>query len=131
MLKRLACVGLLAALGLPLGACSRPWQDAYLTDSLHKTTQQDVTERLGPPHGVKESLLDGNSTWTYRYALSDRDLNPYSWKNIGKGVTGLGDAAASLIGKGGKQENESLSCARYVLTFDPKKVLQEYKRESC
>jgi len=131
MLKRFAWVGLVGALGLSLDACSRPWQDTYLTESLHKTSQQDVRERLGPPHGVKESLLDGNSTWTYRYALSDRELDPYSWKNIGKGVTGLGDSAAALIGKGGKQEAESLSCVRYVLSFDPKKVLQEYKRETC
>lgn len=136
-MKRLSTMSLLpwwlgTLICLLIAACS-PWRDAYLKDTVDHGTQADVREKLGPPHMIKDALLNDETVWIYRYALSESELHPYSLSNVGRAATEVSNQAASMIGVGGGQGNspEKVSCVHYVLTFDQAKVLQQWKRESC
>jgi len=113
-----------------LAGCSH-WREAYLDDSLGHATQEDIREKLGPPHMAKESLLDGDTVWSYRYALTERELHPWNLKYAAKGAAELGNSAAALIGKGQEGPTERIDCYRYDLRFDQTKVLRQWKREPC
>ncbi len=111
-----------------LGACGGPWRDAYLRRGVDRLTQEEIREKLGPPHTAKTPVLGGDSRWTYRLPLDEKDLG--SWQ-----PTFLGDASRSvgaLVGKGGDEAPKStLYCYRYTLTFNEEKVLKSWKREEC
>jgi hypothetical protein len=110
-----------------LGACGGPWRDAYLRKGVDRLTQEDIREKLGPPHTAKTPVLGGDSLWTYRLALSEKELA--TWE-----PTILGDASRSvgaLVGKGGEAPTPTLYCYRYTLTFNEEKVLKSWKREEC
>src|SRR5919199_397513 len=80
------------ALGFVVGtltACAKPWRDAYFDKGVERLTQDDVRERLGPPHTAKTPALGGDSVWTYRFALSDKELDPWNPQFIA-------DASASV-----------------------------------
>jgi hypothetical protein len=53
-------------------ACSGPWRDGYFKKGVDRLTQDEIKERLGPPHTAKTPALGGDSTWTYRVPLSER-----------------------------------------------------------
>jgi hypothetical protein len=92
-----------------------------------RLTQEDIREKLGPPHTAKTPVLGGDSLWTYRLALSEKELA--TWE-----PTILGDASRSvgaLVGKGGEAPTPTLYCYRYTLTFNEEKVLKSWKREEC
>jgi len=110
-----------------VAACSGPWRDGYFRRGVDRLTQDEVKERLGPPHTAKTPALGGDSTWTYRVPLSDRELEP--WK-----ITILSDATqsvGSIMGKPGEAPKVTLYCYRYTLTFNEQKVLKSWKREEC
>ena len=118
---------LLLALAVNISGCGGPWRDTYLKKGVGRLTQENVRERLGPPHTAKTPALGGDSLWTYRFPLSDQDLT--SWNS-----SFLGDASnsvTSLMSKGAEATKSTLYCYRYALTFSEDKTLKAWKREEC
>ncbi len=114
-----------------LGACSH-WRESYLKGAVEEATQEDILAKLGEPWRKKESLLNGDSVWIYRYTLTKSELDPMGVNTLGKGVTQAANAAASLVGGGGSNLGvDKPECFHYILTFDQSKVLQNWIRESC
>ncbi|HQU29684.1 MAG: hypothetical protein KC643_04140 [Nitrospira sp.] len=105
------------------GGCS-PWRDAYFDGGVGELTQADIREKLGKPHVVKDPLLSDETTWTYRYALSESELDPSGIKTFGK-------QAGSVFGGKGGGPREKVYCYLYVLTFDKEGILRQWDRESC
>ena len=94
----------LAVLILAATVSCAPWRDTYLTDSVNRATQDDVTKRLGPPHFSRE-LTAGGRVWTYQY----RD------------ITSFGDPIRTLRSY----------CLEYVLIFDKNDILREWRTQDC
>lgn len=125
---RLMC-GLLVCL-LLITACNRPWRDKYFDKGLHKLTQEEVRERLGPPHTSRTLLLGEESVWTYRFAMTEDEMDP--WGGMGKTAARAGASAASIVGQGADTSKyPTLRCQKYILKFDKDKLLEEWKRETC
>lgn len=124
---------LLSAFILPLiltslAACGRPWRDGYFKKGVDRLTQEEVSERMGPPHTAKTPALGGDTIWTYRVPYSDKDLDPMDLS----GITNAANEAASLIGKGPQDgPKPTLYCYRYTLIFNEQKILKSWKREEC
>ncbi len=119
------CVGL--ALCTMLSGCGAPWRDTYFKKGLNRLTQDEIREKLGPPHTAKTPALGGDSVWTYRFALSDKDLDPWN-------PTFIADASQSvsaLMSKNQEGPKPTLYCYRYTLTFNEEKTLKSWKREEC
>jgi hypothetical protein len=108
---------------IALVACA-PWRDNYFDDGVGVLTQSDVKGKLGRPHMVKEPLLSDESTWTYRYAISESELDPSGVKSIGK-------QAGGLMGGGKGGPHEKVFCYIYILTFDKEGILRHWEREIC
>ena len=131
-LSNLLLWGSLASIIGSLTACSH-WRESYLKKAVEEATQDDIVTKLGEPWRKRDSLLNGESTWIYRYTLTKSELDPMGMNNIGKGISEAANNAASMIGKGGNQgrPKAKLQCFHYVLTFNPSKVLKNWTRESC
>jgi len=108
-------------------ACGGPWLDGYFKKGVDRLTQDEVTEKLGPPHTAKMPVLGGDSIWTYRVPLAEKELSPLHFSGLANATT----QAASLIGKPGDGQKEMLYCYRYTLTFNEQKILKHWKREEC
>jgi len=130
-LRFLTFMSLLILIGMQIG-CSH-WRDDFFDDGVDEITQEDVRKKLGKPHIVKDPFLSEEITWTYRYGVSESEMNPMGVKTLGQGINVLADTAASLIGKGGGgvKQRERVLCVRYVLTFDGSQILREWTREPC
>ena len=118
---------LVITLVMSLSGCGGPWRDTYLKKGVGRLTQEDIRERLGPPHTAKTPALGGDSLWTYRFPLSEQDLT--SWRS-----SMLGDASnsiTSMMGKGTETTKPTLYCYRYALTFAEDKTLKNWSREEC
>ncbi len=118
---------LLITLAPGISGCGGPWRDTYLKKGVGRLTQEDIRERLGPPHTAKTPALGGDSLWTYRFPLSDQDLT--SWRS-----SMLGDAShsiTSMMGKGSETAKPTLYCYRYTLTFSEEKLLKTWNRAEC
>jgi hypothetical protein len=111
-----------------IAACGGPWRDGYFKKGVDRLTQDEISEKMGPPHTAKTPALGGDTIWTYRVPYSDKDLNPMDIS----GLTNAANEAASLIGKGAQDgPKPTLYCYRYTLTFSEQKVLKNWKREEC
>ena len=120
-------VGMLLLAGAML-ACGGPWRDAYFKKGVDRLTQDDVMEKFGPPHTAKTPVLGGDSVWTYRVPISDKELVSVSLS----GVTDTAQQAAALMGKAAAEgPKPMLYCYRYILSFDEQKILKQWKREEC
>ena len=128
-LSPLRCAGLGAILALVVlsAACSGPWRDLYFKDGVGRLTQDDIREKLGSPHTTKTPALGGDSVWTYRVSMSDRELD--SWST--PGLSSAGDSVGALMSKPGEGPKPTLYCYRYTLTFSEQKVLKSWKRDEC
>jgi len=125
--QHLFLVGILV-LAEAMLACGGPWRDTYFKKGVDRLTQDEVTEKFGPPHSTKTPALGGDSVWTYRVAISDRELALVSFAQLGDTVR---DASA-LMGKTVEQgAKPMLYCYRYTLVFNEQKILKEWKREEC
>ena len=123
--------GSLASLIISLAACSH-WRESYLKGAVEEATQDEIVAKLGKPWRTKDSLLNGESTWVYRYTLTKSELDPMGVNTLGKGVSKAANNAASIIGKGNQNLTlDKPQCIHYVLTFSPSKVLKNWIRESC
>jgi hypothetical protein len=108
-------------------ACGGPWRDGYFKKGVDRLTQEEVTETLGPPHTAKTPVLGGDSVWTYRVPLAEKELSPLHFAALANATS----QATSLIGKPGEGPKEMLYCYRYILTFNEQKILTQWKREEC
>ncbi len=109
-------------------ACGGPWRDGYFKKGVDRLTQDEVTEKFGPPHTAKTPVLGGNSVWTYRVPISDRELASVSLSHL----SDTAKEAAALMGKASEQGPKAmLYCYRYTLTFNEQKVLKQWNREEC
>jgi hypothetical protein len=106
-----------------MASCS-PWQDRYFDNGIGELRQQDVKDKLGKPHLVDDPHLSDETTWKYRYVLSESDLDPVGLKPLGK-------EAGSLLGGPDAALREKVYCFVYVLTFDKEAVLRTWNREIC
>lgn len=115
--------------------CVGPWRDRYLDRGVKKVTQGDVAEQFGPPHTAKTPALGGDTVWTYRFPMSDKELHPWNPGNLTAGPKTRASSSPSPFGKSlpGSEESyrEPLYCYRYTLAFDEAKVLKSWKREDC
>ncbi len=49
-----------------LAACGGPWRDGYFKKGVDRLTQEEILEKMGPPHTAKTPALGGDTIWTYR-----------------------------------------------------------------
>ena len=124
--QHLFTAGMLLLAGTML-ACGGPWRDGYFKKGVDRLTQAEVTEKFGPPHTAKTAVLGGDSVWTYRVPLAEKELSPLHFAGLADAAT----QATSLTGKPGEGPKEMLYCYRYTLTFNEQKILKQWKREEC
>ena len=124
--QHLFTVGMLLLAGTML-ACGGPWRDGYFKKGVDRLTQDEVTEMLGPPHTAKTPVLGGDSVWTYRVPLAEKELSSLHFA----GLANATKQATALMGKAGEGPKEMLYCYRYTLNFDEQKILKQWKREEC
>ena len=130
-LSNLLLWGSLASIIGSLTACNH-WRESYLKKAVEEATQDNIIAKLGEPWRKKYSLLNGESTWIYRFTLTKSELDPMGMNNIGKGISEAANSAASMIGKGNQGlPKDKPECFHYVLTFNPSKILKNWIRESC
>ena len=121
---------------LSLAACSSG-RESYLKGALEEATQEEVVEKLGEPWKKKTSLLRGQSTWIYRYALTQDELDPMGVDQLGRSVFKATEGVTAMMGLGGGSGNPldpgtRPYCYHYILTFDDTtKILQRWMREAC
>ena len=109
-------------------ACGGPWRDGYFKKGVNHLTQDEVSEKMGPPHTAKTPALGGDTIWTYRVPYSDKELDTMDFT----GISSAASEAASLIGKPSQDAPKpTLYCYRYTLTFNEQKILKSWKREEC
>ncbi len=87
-----------------LGLGCTPWRATYLRAATNAATQDEIAQKLGPPHRTL-LLEDGNTLWQYEYR---------------------GASHTVYFGYGG-----STRCSEYILTFDQQKVLRNWSRQRC
>lgn len=120
----------LLALAMLATGCNRPWRDKYFDKGLRTLTQTDVQEMMGPPHTSKTSLLGELSVWTYRFPVTDEELDPMG--SFGNAAMKAKQTAAAAVGQGKEGSTyPTLRCVKYTLKFDKDKLLQEWKRDPC
>lgn len=111
-----------------------PWRDRYLDKGVDKLTQQQVEEKFGPPHTTKTPALGGDTIWTYRFPMSEKELHPYDPAVFTSGAKRSPVSSSPFgksVAKGDDAYRETLYCYRYTLAFDESKVLKNWKREEC
>jgi len=116
-------LGMVFLLCLAVVGCAH-WRDRYFDDGMGVLTQSDVKGKLGKPHMVKDPFLSDLTTWTYRFALSESELDP-------SGVKSFGKQAGGLMGGANGGSREKVYCYMYILTFDKERILRHWKREIC
>ena len=118
-----------------LSGCGGPWRDQYLAKGVKTLTQDEVIERLGPPSTAKTPVLGGDTVWTYRVPMGDREVHPWDPSSLTAGKKTKAPPSPSPFGKSlaGAEEpyREPLYCYRYTLIFGEDKRLNDWKREEC
>ena len=109
-------------------ACGGPWRDGYFKSGVDRLTQDEVAEKFGSPHTAKTPALGGDTVWTYRVPISDRELASVSLSHL----SDTAKEAAALMGKASEQGPKAmLYCYRYTLIFNEQKILKRWNREEC
>lgn len=101
-----------------------PWRDRYFDSGIDELTQSEVRAKLGKPHRVDDPLLSDETTWMYRFTLSEGELDPWGLETFGK------EAGSMFSGPEGALR-EKIYCYVYVLKFDKEAVLREWNRDLC
>lgn len=96
---------LAALLSVALPACTS-WQADYLTQQIHKASQDEVATRLGRPT-ERKPLQGGGTEWVYHY---------------------FPDSLFNYAYKGHPFEPD---CQEYILTFDERQVLTYWLKQEC
>ena len=63
-------------------ACGGPWRDGYFKKGVDRLTQDEVTEKFGSPHTAKTPVLGGDSVWTYRVPLAEKELSSLHFAGV-------------------------------------------------
>jgi len=127
----LPCLLVILFLSWIVYGCSH-WRESFLNGAVEEATEEQVEAKLGKPWKTKTSLLNGETTWIYRYTLTSGDLDPMGLNTVGRGVSAAANTAASMIGKGDdKLIKDKPECFHYILTFSESKVLKSWVREPC
>jgi len=79
-------------------ACGSPWRDGYYKKGVGRLTQDEISEKMGPPHTAKTPALGGDTIWTYRVSYSDKELDPMDFSGLS---TAASEAAIERLGNGG------------------------------
>ena len=124
---RATVCGLVIALTMMGAACGGPWRDIYFKKGVDRLTQEDIREVLGAPHTAKTPALGGDSIWTYRVPMGDKELESITSPGFGSATESVG----ALLTKGADASKSTLYCYRYILTFNEQKLLKSWKREEC
>ena len=124
---RAALRGVVVVLAMMLVACGGPWRDRYFKKGMDRLTQDEVREQLGPPHTAKTPALGGDSVWSYRVPMGDKELESMTSPGFGSATESVG----ALLGKPGEGPKPTLYCYRYTLTFNEQKILKSWKRDEC
>lgn len=118
-----------------LSGCGGPWRDRYLEKGVKRLTQDDITEKFGPPSTAKTPVLGGDTVWTYRVPMGDREVHPWDPSSLATGAKTKAPPSPSPFGKSlaGAEEpyREPLYCYRYTLSFGEDMRLKDWKREEC
>lgn len=118
-----------------LSGCGGPWRDRYLEKGVKTLTQDDLIEKFGPPSTAKTPVLGGDTVWTYRVPMGDREIHPWDPSRLTTGPRTKAPPTPSPFGKslagGDEPYREPLYCYRYTLSFGEDKRLKEWKREEC
>ncbi len=101
-----------------------PWRDSYFDSGIDELTQSEVREKLGKPHRVDDPLLSDETTWMYRFTLSEGDLDPWGLETFGKDAGSVFSGPEAVL-------REKIYCYVYALTFDKDAVLRKWNRELC
>lgn len=121
-------IGVVLLLAGSMLACGTgPWRDSYFKKGVDRLTQNEISEKLGLPHTAKTPSLGGDTVWTYRVPVSEKELSLLYFH----GLSNATSQATALLGKPGEGPKETLYCYRYTLTFNESKVLTQWKREEC
>jgi hypothetical protein len=96
---------------LMVTSCSH-WQVDYLAEAKNRATQEEVSERFGPPDLAKGDLVSGKTVWTYQFRNSQVTGTKYNRT------------------KGGPMQQSS-TCTEYILTFGQDQVLREWGKRVC
>jgi hypothetical protein len=110
-----------------VAGCGGPWRDGYFKKGVDRLTQDEIKDRLGPPHTAKTPALGGDTVWTYRVPLTDKELDPWNPSILADATQSVG----AIMGKPGEGPKVTLYCYRYTLTFSEQKILKTWKREEC
>ncbi len=123
-----ATIGVILLLAGSMLACGTgPWRDGYFKKGVDRLTQNEISEKFGPPHTAKTPALGGDTVWTYRVPVSEKELSLLYFQGLSNATA----QASALLGKPGEGPKETLYCYRYTLTFNESKVLKQWKREEC
>jgi hypothetical protein len=118
-----------------LSGCGGPWRDRYLDKGGKTLTQDNIMEKFGPPSTAKTPVLGGDTVWTYRVPMGDREVHPWDPSTLTAGKKTKAPPSPSPFGKSlaGAEEpyREPLYCYRYTLSFGEDKRLKDWKREEC
>jgi len=44
-------------------ACGGPWRDSYFKKGVNRLTEEEISEKMGPPHTAKTPALGGDTIW--------------------------------------------------------------------
>ena len=125
LIQRMGTLALLAGWLLALSGCAN-WRESFLDDGVDRATQAEVLDKFGPPHQVRESLLDQESFWTYRFTMTDKEANPWDLRK-----RAFDKAPPPPKDPKEPPRVEDMSCYRYDLKFDRSKILREWTRAPC
>ena len=99
---RLVLAGVLVfGISVFVPACRTPWRISYLQEQVNQATQDEIAQRLGPPHR-RTTLENGDTLWQYEYRGAST-------------VQGIG----------------STWCSEYLLTFSQQKILRSWVSQRC
>ena len=127
LVHRIFAWGLVVTVAVTATGCAAPWRDTYFKKGLNRIHQDEVREKLGPPHTAKTPALGGDSMWTYRFALSDKELDPWNPAFIAD----ASQSVSALMSKNQEGPKATLYCYRYTLIFNEEKILKSWKRDEC
>ena len=114
---------LIMGLCMLLMSCA-PWRDSYFDGGVDELTQSEVREKMGKPHRVDDPLLSDETTWMYRFTLSESDLDPWGVETFGKEAGSVFNGLEGVL-------REKVYCYVYALKFDKEAVLRQWNRELC
>ena len=99
-----------------MSGCGGPWRDRYLDKGLKTLTQDEIAEKFGPPSTAKTPVLGGNTVWTYRVPMGDREVHPWGPQQPDFGKKNKSRAVTVAVRKKLGRKRRALSGAVVLLS---------------